>query len=586
MENTNMVNVKINGKDYSVKASSTILEACREADVEIPTLCFLKEINEIAACRVCVVEVKGARTLVASCVYPVYEGIEITTNSKKVVEARRKTVELLMSNHRKDCLSCVRSGSCELMSLAAATGVDVQNRYEGEKTKTEIDDSAPHLIRDNSKCVLCRRCVAVCEENQAVGVIGPSNRGFETQITSEFNLPLNETKCINCGQCINVCPVGALYEKSDIEKIIDALNDPTKHVVVQTAPAVRAAIAEEFGKEIGTNGQGKMVSALRAIGFNKVFDTNFSADLTIMEEATELIERIKNKGTLPMITSCSPGWIRYIENFYPELIGHISSCKSPQQMLGAVIKTYYAEKNNINPKNIVSVSVMPCTAKKYEIHRNDQNAAGVPDVDYTMTTRELGRLIKRFSINWDYLKESDFDSPMGEGSGAAVIFGATGGVMEAALRTAADFITGKQLESVDYKEVRGMEGIKEATYKITDGLTVKVAIASGTANAKKILDMIKAGKCDYQFIEIMCCPGGCINGGGQPQVPAHIRNTTNYREKRAKVLYDIDLSLKNRKSHNNTQIKDIYNLYLGEPGKGKAHEYLHTKYLNTGKINV
>ena len=540
-----MLNIKINGVDYKAPAGSTILEACRLANIEIPTLCFLKDLNEIAACRVCMVEVKNARSLVAACVYPINEGIEIFTNTKRVVESRKKTIELILSNHRMDCLSCVRSGNCELLTLARANGVD-DTKYQGAKTPTKIDDSAVHLIRDNSKCVLCRRCIAACSKLQSVGVIGTNNRGFKTVVGSQFDIPLGETSCVHCGQCINVCPVGALYEKSDADKILDAIRDPEKFVVVQTAPAVRATIAEEFGAPIGTNGEGKMVAALRRIGFNKVFDTDFAADLTIMEEGTELIERLKaKKATLPMITSCSPGWIKFIENYYPDLLDHLSTCKSPQQMFGATLKTYYANKNKLDPKKIVSVSVMPCTAKKFEIHREDQSAAGkgMPDLDYTMTTRELARMIKKLGIDWNSLPEEEFDSPMGTDTGAAVIFGTSGGVMEAALRTAAEVLAGKKMKSLEYKEVRGMKGIKEASYTIKKGLTVKVAVASGTANARVLLDAIREGKADYHFIEIMCCPGGCINGGGQPQVPARIRNTTDFRQKRAEVLYKQDKSM-------------------------------------------
>ena len=515
-----MLNIKINGVDYKAPAGSTILEACRVAGIEIPTLCYLKDLNEIAACRICMVEVKNARSLVAACVYPINEGIEIFTNSKRVIESRKKTIELILSNHRMDCLSCVRSGNCELLALARANGVD-DTKYQGAKTETKIDDSAVHLIRDNSKCILCRRCIAACSKLQSVGVIGTNNRGFKTIVGSQFNMPLGDTSCVHCGQCINVCPVGALYEKSDADKILDAIRDPEKFVVVQTAPAVRATIAEEFGAPIGTNGEGKMVAALRRIGFDKVFDTDFAADLTIMEEGTELIERIKSKkAVLPMITSCSPGWIKFIENYYPDLIPHLSTCKSPQQMFGATLKTYYATKNKIDPKKIVSVSVMPCTAKKFEIHRDDQSAAGkgIPDLDYTMTTRELARMIKKLGIDWNSLPDEEFDSPMGTDTGAAVIFGASGGVMEAALRTAAEVLSGKKMKSLDYKEVRGMKGIKEASYTVKKGLTVKVAVASGTANARVLLDAIREGKADYHFIEIMCCPGGCRNGGGQPQV--------------------------------------------------------------------
>ena len=576
-----MLNIKINGVDYKAPAGSTILEACRVAGIEIPTLCYLKDLNEIAACRVCMVEVKNARSLVAACVYPINEGIEIFTNSKRVVESRKKTIELILSNHRMDCLSCVRSGNCELLALARANGVD-DTKYQGAKTETQIDDSSAHLIRDNSKCVLCRRCIAACTKLQSVGVIGTNNRGFKTIVGSQFNMPLGDTSCVHCGQCINVCPVGALYEKSDADKILDAIRDPEKFVVVQTAPAVRATIAEEFGAPIGTNGEGKMVAALRRIGFDKVFDTDFAADLTIMEEGTELIERIKSKkAVLPMITSCSPGWIKFIENYYPDLIPHLSTCKSPQQMFGATLKTYYATKNKIDPKKIVSVSVMPCTAKKFEIHRDDQSAAGkgIPDLDYTMTTRELARMIKKLGIDWNSLPDEEFDSPMGTDTGAAVIFGTSGGVMEAALRTAAEILAGKKMKTLDYKEVRGMKGIKEASYMIKKGLTIKVAVASGTANARVLLDAIREGKADYQFIEIMCCPGGCINGGGQPQVPAHIRNTVDYRSKRASVLYNQDKAMKLRKSHENPDIQKLYKEWFGKPGSEKAHHALHTSYV-------
>ena len=577
-----LLNIKINGVDYKAPAGSTILEACRVAGIEIPTLCYLKDLNEIAACRVCMVEVKNARSLVAACVYPINEGIEIFTNSKRVVESRKKTIELILSNHRMDCLSCVRSGNCELLALARANGVD-DTKYQGAKTETQIDDSSAHLIRDNSKCVLCRRCIAACTKLQSVGVIGTNNRGFKTIVGSQFNMPLGDTSCVHCGQCINVCPVGALYEKTDADKILDAIRDPEKFVVVQTAPAVRATIAEEFGAPIGTNGEGKMVAALRRIGFDKVFDTDFAADLTIMEEGTELIERVKSKkAVLPMITSCSPGWIKFIENYYPDLIPHLSTCKSPQQMFGATLKTYYAEKvAKIDPKKIVSVSVMPCTAKKFEIHRDDQSAAGkgIPDLDYTMTTRELARMIKKLGIDWNSLPDEEFDSPMGTDTGAAVIFGTSGGVMEAALRTAAEILAGKKMKSLDYKEVRGMKGIKEASYTIKKGLTIKVAVASGTANARVLLDAIREGKADYQFIEIMCCPGGCINGGGQPQVSGHIRNTVDYRAKRASVLYNQDKSMKLRKSHENPDIQKLYKEWFGKPGSEKAHHALHTSYV-------
>ncbi|MFW5675818.1 MAG: NADH-dependent [FeFe] hydrogenase, group A6, partial [Acetivibrio ethanolgignens] len=520
-----MINLKINGMDISAPEGSTILEAARLAHIEIPTLCFLKEINEIGACRICVVEVKGARSLVASCVYPVNEGMEVWTNTPKVLDSRKKTLQLILSNHNRSCLSCVRSGSCELQTLAKELGVDDEGYYDGIKTPTEIDDSAAHMIRDNSKCILCRRCLAVCEKVQDIGVIGANNRGFHTQIGCAFDMDLADTSCVSCGQCITVCPTGALSEKDSTEDVFKAIADPEKHVIVQVAPAVRAAIGEAFGLPIGTNAEGQMIAALRRLGFDKVFDTDFSADLTIMEEATEFLDRVQNGGVLPLITSCSPGWIKYCEHYFPDMTENLSSCKSPQQMFGAIAKTYYAEKMGIDPKNILSVSIMPCTAKKFEIGRDDQDAAGVPDVDFALTTRELARMIKKAGLNFLSLPTDErFDDPLGLSTGAAVIFGATGGVMEAALRTAVWKLTGESSDSpVEFKEVRGVEGIKEATYNVS-GMDVKVAVASGLGNAKALLDKVKAGEADYHFIEIMGCPGGCVNGGGQPQVPGHIRN--------------------------------------------------------------
>ncbi len=575
MEN---ITVKINGKEVSAPAGTTILEAARLAHVEIPTLCYLKKINEIGACRICVVEVKGARSLVASCVHPISEGMEITTNSPNVLDSRKKTMQLILSNHDRKCLSCVRSGNCELQTLSSDLGVDDETYYEGDVTPSCIDDSAIHMERDNSKCILCRRCVAVCEQTQSVGVIGANNRGFETSIGSAFEMGLGETSCVSCGQCIAVCPTGALYEKSHIDQVLEAIADPEKHVIVQTAPAVRAGLAEEFGYPVGTNAQGKMAAALRRIGFDKVFDTNFSADLTIMEEANEFLSRVQNGGKLPLITSCSPGWIKYCEHYFPEMIDNLSSCKSPQQMFGAIAKSYYAEKEGIDPKNIVSVSIMPCTAKKFEIQRPDQDANGMPDVDYSLTTRELGRLIKKVGLNYHSLPEEDFDLPLGLGTGAAVIFGATGGVMEAALRTAVEKLTGEELAKLDFTDVRGIEGIKEATYPVA-GLDVKVAVASGLANAKQLLEKVQAGEADYHFIEIMGCPGGCVNGGGMPQQPGHIRNTVDIRGLRAKVLYDLDSANTIRKSHENPAIIELYDTYLGEPGGHKAHHLLHTSYV-------
>ena len=575
MEN---ITIKINGIEVSAPKGSTILEAARIAGIKIPTLCFLKEINEIGACRICVVEVKGARSLVASCVYPINEGMEVWTNTPKVLDSRRKTLQLILSNHDRKCLSCVRSGNCELQQLCKDLGVADEGYFDGEKTPTEIDYSAVHMIRDNSKCILCRRCTAVCEKVQAVGVIGANHRGFATSIGSAFEMGLGDTSCVSCGQCIAVCPTGALTEKDYTNEVLAAIADPTKHVVVQTAPAVRAALGEEFGYPIGTDVEGKMAAALRRLGFDKVFDTNFTADLTIMEEATEFLDRVKNGGVLPLITSCSPGWIKYCEHYFPDMTENLSSCKSPQQMFGAVTKTYYAEKMGLDPKDIVCVSVMPCTAKKFEIGRPDQSAAGVPDVDIAITTRELARMIKRVGLDFVNLPEEGFDDPLGESTGAAVIFGATGGVMEAALRTAVEVLTGEELASLDFTDVRGTQGIKEASYNVA-GLEVKVAVASGLGNAKALLEKVKSGEANYHFIEIMGCPGGCVNGGGQPQVPADVRNFVDVKALRAKALYDNDAANTLRKSHDNPSVKKLYDEYLGHPGSHKAHKILHTTYV-------
>ena len=575
------VNLKINGMDLSVPKGSTILEAARSAGIEIPTLCFLKEINEIGACRICVVEVKGARSLVASCVYPVSEGMEVFTNTQHVLDSRKKTLQLILSNHDRKCLSCVRSGECELQKLAKDLGVDDEGLYDGEKGIYEIDNSAAHMYRDNNKCILCRRCVAVCEKVQSVGVIGANERGFATTIASAFDMGLGETSCVSCGQCIAVCPTGALSEKDDTDKVFAALADKTKHVIVQTAPAVRAGLGEAFGYPIGTNVEGKMVAALRRLGFAKVFDTNFAADLTIMEEANEFLDRVKNGGTLPLITSCSPGWIKYCEAYFPDMIDNLSSCKSPQQMFGAIAKTYYAEKMGIDPKDIFMVSIMPCTAKKFEIGREDENASGYPDVDVSITVRELARMINRVGLNFSLLPDEEFDTPLGMASGAAVIFGATGGVMEAALRTAVEALTGEELQNLDFVDVRGVEGVKEATYTVA-GMDINVAVASGLTNAKKLLTDVRNGK-QYHFIEIMGCPGGCVNGGGQPQVPASVRNFEDVRVLRAKALYDEDSAKTLRKSHANPAIIELYETYLGKPGSHKAHELLHTSYVKRSR---
>ena len=571
------VNIKINGMSLSVPEGSTILEAARSCGIEIPTLCHLKDVNEIGACRMCVVEVKGARSLVAACVYPVNEGMEVFTSTKKVLDSRKKTLELILSNHDRNCLSCIRSKDCELQTLSKSLGVEDAGKYDGVKQQFEIDNSAPHMVRDNNKCILCRRCVAACKQ-QFVGVIGARNRGFNTSIGCAFEEDLNTSACINCGQCIVACPTGALHEKDQVDEVIEAINNPEKVVIVQTAPSIRATLGECFGMEIGTNVTGKMVAALRRLGFDKVFDTDFAADLTIMEEANEFLDRVKNGGTLPLITSCSPGWVKFCEMYHPELIDNLSSCKSPQQMFGAIIKTWYAETNGIDPKNIVSVSIMPCTAKKFEVGRDDQSAAGkgIADVDISLTTRELGRMIERAGINFKLLPDEEFDNPLGEASGAGVIFGATGGVMEAALRTAVETLTGKELDNVDFNDVRGNAPIKEATLNVA-GMDIKVAVASGAAAANVVMNRIKNGE-QFHFVEIMGCPGGCVNGGGQPTQPAAVRSFVDLKTLRAKALYDDDKANTIRKSHDNPMIKKLYSEYLEKPGSHKAHKILHTSY--------
>ncbi|MDE6779948.1 MAG: [FeFe] hydrogenase, group A [Ruminococcus sp.] len=575
MEN---ITVKINGAELSVPKGTTVLEAAHMAGIEIPTLCYMKDINAIGACRICVTEVNEGRgfRLIAACVYPCSDNMEILTSSPKVIESRKKTLELILSTHDKKCLSCVRSGNCELQKLCRDYGIEDANAYAGVRNEYEIDNSAPHMYRDNNKCILCRRCVAVCSNVQGIGVIGANERGFKTYIGSAFDMGLGETSCVSCGQCVAVCPVGAISEKDFTKQVMAEIANPEKTVIVQTAPAVRAALGECFGLPIGTDVEGKMISALRKLGFDKVFDTDFSADLTIMEESNEFLDRVKNGGVLPMITSCSPGWVKYCEHYFPEMTENLSTCKSPQQMFGAVVKTYYAEKMGIDPKNIVMVAIMPCTAKKFETGRDDQNAAGVPDVDYALTTRELGRMIERAGINFHALTDGEYDEPLGTSSGAGVIFGATGGVMEAALRTAVHTLTGEN--TIDFPELRGTDGIKEAVYKVGD-MDVKVAVASGLKNAREVLEKVRSGEADYQFIEIMGCPGGCVNGGGQPQQPASVRLFTDLRAERAKVLYDLDKSRPVRQSHENPAIKAIYDEYFGEPGSHKAHEVLHTKYV-------
>ena len=574
-----MVNIKINGFDYQVPAGSTILEAAHSVGIEIPTLCYLKEINAIGACRICVVEVKGARGLVAACVFPVNEGMEIFTNTPKVINARKTTLELILSTHKKECLSCVRSGNCELQKLCKDYGIEDENAFAGEFINYPIDASATHMYRDNEKCILCRRCVAVCDKIQGVSVIGANARGFDTHIGSAFEYKLGDVACVSCGQCITACPTGALSERDDTQKVLDAINDPDKHVIVQTAPAVRVGLGEEFGYEMGSVVTGKMVAALKMLGFDGVFDTNFAADLTIMEEATEFLDRFNKKENLPLITSCSPGWIKYCEHFYPEFIPNLSSCKSPQGMFGSVAKTFYAEKMGIDPEKIFVVSVMPCTAKKFEAERTDHSAVkGLADIDASITVRELARMIKKAGINFKNIPDMEFDAPFGLGSGAGTIFGATGGVMEAALRTAYEVVTGKELTDLaTFNAVRGVEGVKEASYDL-DGVTVNVAVASGLANAKKVLEMVRSGEKKYDFIEIMACPGGCVNGGGQPIVPASVRNFEDVRALRAAGLYNDDVNLPVRKSHENADVKAIYDEFFGEPGSHKAHDILHTGY--------
>lgn len=578
---TKMLNIKINGNDYSVPYGTTVLEAARMANIEIPTLCYLKDINEIGACRLCLVEIKGARGPVTACVYPIErDGTEIFTNTPKIRQMRKMNLELLLSNHNKHCLSCIRSTSCELQKLCLDYGVE-DSRYTGEMTASTPDESSLSIVRDNSKCVLCRRCSATCAKVQGIGVIGANNRGFDTAIGCAFDAPLASTSCVNCGQCIEACPTGALHEVDETEKVFAALADETKHVVVQTAPSVRAGIAEEFGAPIGTDGEGKMVAALRRLGFANVFDTDFGADLTIMEEANEFLSRFKNGGKLPMITSCSPGWVKFCEHYYPEFTENLSTCKSPQQMLGAILKTYYAQKMGWDPKDIVSVSIMPCTAKKFEVKRDDQNAAGVADVDIALTTRELARMIRRAGIDFNSLPEEKFDAPLGISTGAGVIFGATGGVMEAALRTAVFALTGTNPEKVDFVDVRGTDGWKEASYTVA-GVTLNIAVASGLKNAANLLDAVKSGEKNYQFIEIMCCPGGCVNGGGQPVVDSATRMKVDVQAKRAAVLYNLDKNMPLRMSHENPAIRELYDEFLGEPNGHKAHELLHTTYVKRG----
>lgn len=577
-----MVNIKINGKPVEVQEGKTILEAARENNIHIPTLCYLKDLNQIGACRMCLVEIKGARALQAACVYPVSEGLEIYTNSAKVRNARKATLELILSNHERKCLTCIRNRNCELQKLCDELGIE-DIRYEGKNIEYELDTSSPSLVRDNNKCILCRRCVAACK-NQGISVIDCVERGFNTHIAPYFEKPINDAACIYCGQCIVACPVGALYEKNDIPQVNDAIDDSEKHVVVQVAPAVRAALGEEFGLPIGTPVTGKMVAALKRLGFDKVFDTDTGADLTIMEEGTEFIERFTKGENLPIITSCSPGWVKYCEHNYPEFLPNLSTCKSPMEMFGAVIKSYYAEKEGINKDKIFSVAIMPCTSKKFEASRSEHTTSGGRDIDVSLTTRELARMIKQAGIDFVNLPDEQFDTPFGEATGAGVIFGTTGGVMEAAIRTVYEILEKKPLDDLDVKAVRGLDGVKEATLKIA-GKDVKVAIVHGTKNAKTILEKIKNGE-KYDFIEIMACPGGCIHGGGQPIVDARVKADVDVKAKRAEALYSEDRNAKMRKSHENPVIIKLYEEFFGEPCGHKSHELLHTHYMDRSDIRA
>lgn len=565
-----MVTLTIDGQKVTVPANSTVLEAAEAAGIHIPTLCYLKDVSQTGSCRVCVVEIGGR--LQASCVFPVSEGMEVKTNTPLVRESRRTTVELMLSNHPQDCLTCLRNQNCELQKLSHELNIR-EVRFEGARSSFPLDTSSPAIARDPNKCILCRRCISVCSEIQGVNILAARERGFETVVSPAWQEQLANTACTNCGQCVLVCPVGALVEKDDTEKVWKALADPDTHVVVQTAPAVRVTLGEEFGLEPGTIVTGKMVTALRRLGFDAVFDTDFTADLTIIEEANELLQRLENGGKLPMITSCSPGWIKFIEHQFPAYLDHLSTCKSPQQMFGALAKTYYPEKAGLDPGKIVTVSIMPCTAKKFEAERPEMQSSGYQDVDIVLTVREFARMIKEAGIDFINLADGEYDAPMGISTGAGVIFGATGGVMEAALRTAYEVVTEESLDKLDFTEVRGLEGIKEASVNL-NGTVLKVAVAHGLGNARKLMELIQQGKAEYHFIEIMACPGGCIGGGGQP-----IPTNTDIRRQRMAGIYAADKDMPLRKSHENPAIKVLYDEFLREPLGEKSHELLHTHYV-------